>query len=76
MFVQTVFWSHPLVSWIGKRMLEERERACDEAVLRTRCCRGHTQMRFCGCAGRVQSRRGPGAAATGANLTNQSRKSW
>ncbi len=37
MFVETVFWFHPLVWWIGKRMLEERERACDEDVLRTRC---------------------------------------
>jgi len=37
MFVETVFWFHPLVWWIGKRMLEERERACDEEVLRTRC---------------------------------------
>jgi bla regulator protein blaR1 len=37
MFVETVFWFHPLVWRIGKRMLEERERACDEAVLRTRC---------------------------------------
>ncbi len=36
MFVETVFWFHPLVWWIGKRMLEERERACDEEVLLTR----------------------------------------
>jgi bla regulator protein blaR1 len=35
MFVETVFWFHPLVWWIGKRMVEERERACDEEVLRT-----------------------------------------
>src|SRR4051794_20105151 len=27
MFVETVFWFHPLVWWIGKRMVEERERA-------------------------------------------------
>jgi len=35
MFVETVFWFHPLVWWIGKRMVEERERACDEEVLRS-----------------------------------------
>jgi len=35
MFAETVFWFHPLVWWIGKRMVEERERACDEQVLRT-----------------------------------------
>jgi bla regulator protein BlaR1 len=34
MFVETVFWFHPLVWWIGKRMVEERERACDEEALR------------------------------------------
>jgi len=35
MLVETVFWFHPLVWWIGKRMIEERERACDEDVLRS-----------------------------------------
>ena len=34
MFVETAFWFHPLVWWIGKRMVAERERACDEEVLR------------------------------------------
>lgn len=34
MFVETLFWFHPLVWWLGKRMMEERERACDEEVLR------------------------------------------
>jgi bla regulator protein blaR1 len=33
MFVETVFWFHPLVWWIGKRMVAERELACDEEVL-------------------------------------------
>lgn len=34
MFVETAFWFHPLVWWIGRRMVEEREQACDEEVLR------------------------------------------
>lgn len=33
MFVQTMFWFHPLVWWIGSKLVEERERACDETVL-------------------------------------------
>src|SRR5439155_652733 len=33
MIVEAVFWFHPLVWWIGSRLVEERERACDEAVL-------------------------------------------
>jgi uncharacterized protein (TIGR03435 family) len=34
MFVEAIFWFHPLVWWIGARLVEERERACDEEVLR------------------------------------------
>lgn len=33
MAVEAIFWFHPLVWWIGKRLVDERERACDEAVL-------------------------------------------
>jgi uncharacterized protein (TIGR03435 family) len=33
MLVEAVFWFHPLVWWIGARLVDERERACDEAVL-------------------------------------------
>jgi bla regulator protein BlaR1 len=34
MIVEAVFWFHPLVWWIGARLVEERELACDEDVLR------------------------------------------
>jgi uncharacterized protein (TIGR03435 family) len=34
MVVEAIFWFHPLVWWIEQRMIDERERACDEAVLR------------------------------------------
>lgn len=33
MLVQAVFWFHPLVWWLGARMVDERERACDEEVV-------------------------------------------
>jgi beta-lactamase regulating signal transducer with metallopeptidase domain len=33
MIVETLFWFHPLVWWLGNRMLIERERAVDEAVV-------------------------------------------
>lgn len=33
MVVEALFWFHPLVWWIGARLVEERERACDEAAL-------------------------------------------
>ncbi len=34
MAAETVFWFYPALRWIRVRMMEERERACDEAVLR------------------------------------------
>ena len=30
MMMQALFWFHPLVWWIGARLVDERERACDE----------------------------------------------
>jgi uncharacterized protein (TIGR03435 family) len=33
MRVEAAFWFHPMVWWIGKRLVEEREQACDDAVL-------------------------------------------
>jgi uncharacterized protein (TIGR03435 family) len=33
MFAQAAFWFHPMVWWIGARLVDERERACDEAVI-------------------------------------------
>lgn len=31
--VEMMFWFHPMVWWIGSRLIEEREHACDEAVV-------------------------------------------
>jgi bla regulator protein BlaR1 len=33
MVVEAIFWFHPIVWWMGARLLQERERACDEKVL-------------------------------------------
>lgn len=33
MAVEALFWFHPLVWWIGARLIDERERACDEEVV-------------------------------------------
>ena len=33
MVISSAFWFHPLVWWIGARLADERERACDEDVL-------------------------------------------
>jgi TonB family protein len=31
--LKTIFWFHPLLWWLESRLLEDRERACDEAVV-------------------------------------------
>jgi uncharacterized protein (TIGR03435 family) len=41
MIVEAVFWFHPFVWLIGARIVNERERACDEYVLRE-CREPHT----------------------------------
>lgn len=33
MAIEAAFWFHPLVWWIGKRLVEERENSCDQEVL-------------------------------------------
>jgi len=42
MVVEALFWFHPLVWWIGARLIEERELACDEAVVRS----GHDRAAY------------------------------
>jgi bla regulator protein blaR1 len=33
MLVEALFWFHPMVWWIGARLIAEREQACDEHVI-------------------------------------------
>ena len=35
MLVEALFWFYPPVWWLGNRMIVERERACDEAVIQS-----------------------------------------
>jgi bla regulator protein blaR1 len=35
MIVEALFWFHPIVWWLEKRLVDTRERACDEEVLQT-----------------------------------------
>jgi uncharacterized protein (TIGR03435 family) len=35
MAVEALFWFHPVVWWLENRLIEERERACDEYVLQS-----------------------------------------
>ncbi|HEX4097258.1 MAG TPA: M56 family metallopeptidase, partial [Caulobacteraceae bacterium] len=42
MLVEAVFWFHPMVWWIGSRLIAEREHACDEVVVRS----GHNRATY------------------------------
>jgi bla regulator protein blaR1 len=42
MLVEALFWFHPLVWWLGRRIVDERERACDERVL----AQGHASRSY------------------------------
>ncbi len=72
MFVETIFWFHPLVWWIGRRMVAERERACDEEVLQL----GNDPQVYAEgiiniCKLYVESPLACVSGVTGANLTNR-----
>ena len=69
MLVEALFWFHPLTWWIGARMIEERERACDEAVVRA----GHDRAVYArslveSCRLYLQSPLDCVAGASGSNL--------
>jgi bla regulator protein BlaR1 len=42
MLVEALFWFHPVVWWLGTRIVDERERACDEQVL----AQGHSSRSY------------------------------
>ena len=39
MLMQALFWFYPLVWWLGRRLMVEREVACDQAVIAAGCDR-------------------------------------
>ena len=51
MAVEAMFWFHPAVWWIESRLIDERERACDEAVLQSGIGRAITPKAFSRSAG-------------------------
>lgn len=72
MVVKAVFWLHPLVWWIGARLIEERERACDEGVVAS----GVTPQVYAEsvlkvCKFYLQSPLACAAGVSGSNLSNR-----
>jgi bla regulator protein BlaR1 len=69
MLVEALFWFHPLIWWLGARLVDERERACDEQVL----AEGHSPASYAEgilkvCDHYLESRLLCVAGASGANL--------
>jgi beta-lactamase regulating signal transducer with metallopeptidase domain len=69
MLIANLFWFHPLMWWIGARLVDERERACDEGVLEA----GNDPKIYAGsilkvCAFYTQSQLLCAAGVSGANL--------
>lgn len=69
MLVEALFWFHPLIWWLGARLVAERERACDEQVL----AGGHSPASYAEgilkvCEHYLESRLRCVAGVTGANL--------
>ncbi|HEY2782336.1 MAG TPA: M56 family metallopeptidase [Steroidobacteraceae bacterium] len=72
MAVEALFWFYPLVWWLGSRLIEERERACDEEVLRA----GHNPAAYAEgilrvCQHYLESPLICAAGVSGANLTRR-----
>jgi uncharacterized protein (TIGR03435 family) len=67
--VQAAFWFHPLVWWLGARLVEERERACDEEVIRLGSQpQVYAESLLKTCALSVESRLAGVSGVTGADL--------
>jgi len=69
MLVEALFWFHPLVWWLGARLIEERERACDEGVLQSgRAPKVYAESILKACEFSVESPLACVAGVTGADL--------
>ena len=69
MAVEAIFWFHPAVWWIETRLVEERERACDEAVLSSGAApHAYAEAILTVCRYYVESPTIAAAGVTGANL--------
>jgi TonB family protein len=70
--LQAVFWFNPVVSWIETRLVQERERACDELVLATGApARNYAASLLKVCSFCLRPPAVVGMSATGSNLNQR-----
>jgi len=75
MAVEAAFWFHPMVWWMERRMVEEREQACDEAVVAMGSRPGvYAESLLKVCRFCIESPLVCVAGVTGADLTQRVRK--
>lgn len=69
MLVESLFWFHPLVWWLGRRMIVEREAASDESVIASGCDREvYAEALLTVCKFYVESPLASAAGISGADL--------
>lgn len=73
MLVEMLFWFHPLVWWIGARLIAEREQACDEAVLEHNAPRTYAEGILKICRFHLQPTLACTAGVSGGDLTARMR---
>ena len=73
MLVEMLFWFHPLVWWIGARLIAEREQACDEAVLEHNAPRTYAEGILKICRFHLQPSLACTAGVSGGDLTSRVR---
>jgi bla regulator protein BlaR1 len=74
MLVEAVFWFHPMVWWMERRLVEERERACDEAVVAMgRCAETYAEGLLKACRFCIESPLACVSGVTGADLCKRVR---
>ncbi len=67
--VQAIFWFHPIVWWLGSRLLETREQACDEAVIADgNDPETYAHAMLSACRSSLENRLACAAAVTGGDL--------
>jgi len=74
MTVEVLFWFYPLVWWIRTRLIEEREHACDEEVLRLTDPRVYAEGILSVCRFYAESPLACAAGVTGSDLKKRIEK--
>src|SRR5581483_9109142 len=75
MCVEILFWFHPLIWFIGAKLIEERERHCDESVLKMGTgAEDYAQGMLAVCTACVESPLPCAAGVTGASLKTRIRE--